>query len=136
MEGEDFESVVGLPVAAGEFDESVVGFGTGVTKKGLAGLLGDFFANELGEFGLLRDMVEVGAVEEGLGLIGNGLGEVGVAVSEGAGGDAGAEVEELVVVLVPDVCALASGNGDGEAAVGVEDEFLCLFGDGHLCGVR
>ncbi len=70
-------------------------------------------------------------MHQGGGLLGDGGGEVGVTMADGAGGDAGAEVEILVSFVIPDFGALATCYGERESAVGLEDVVLGFFVSGH-----
>lgn len=82
VEGDDFVSSGGLAKSSCEFDEPVIGFGSRVGEEDFAGLLDDFFHDELGKVGLGDDVVEVGAVHQGGGLLRDGGGQSGVAMSE------------------------------------------------------
>ena len=97
-EGDEF---VAAGCADGEFHGGFVCFCAGVAEKYFchAGGAGDFF----GEFGLSRDVVEVGAVDEFLCLAADGFYDFWVAVAGGADGDACDEVEVFVLVFVEDV---------------------------------
>jgi len=87
---------------AGEFDEAVNCFGAGVAEEDSAGDADAFFDDELGQIGLGSDLVEIRAMGEFEGLAVEGLGEGAMAVPEGAGGDARAEIEVSFSVLVPE----------------------------------
>ena len=62
-------------------------------------------------------------MEQGLALAGDGGGDGGVVVAERADADAGEQVEVRRVVFVEEFDALAAGEKDGVAVVGVEQEF-------------
>jgi hypothetical protein len=81
----------------------------------------EVFDDEAGELGLLFDAVPVGDVDEGAGLEGDGVGDFGVGVAEGADGDAAGEVEVFFAGAVPEVGAFTALRPDGEAAVIGED---------------
>ena len=98
-----------------ELDGTLVGLGAAVAEEDLvgAGVVGE----PGGELGLLGVEVEVGYVMELLHLGGNGGGQLGIVVAEGAGGNSGDKVQVFLAVGSVDVASLARDQGDGIAAV-------------------
>lgn len=117
--GDDFESALGIAEATSEFEEAFVGFGSGVAEEDLAG------ADELdegeSEMGLGSVMVEVGGMDEGLGLLDESVGDCRMSVAEGADGDAAAEVEVVFAGEIPELAAGTVAEGQVEASVGGHD---------------
>lgn len=107
VEGQDL--VPGLPSGAGpglseapcQFDEPIVGFRSRVAEKDPSGQFEAFINKAPCEFDLLVNLVEITAMDQLAGLPGDRAGQGGVAMSEGAGGKPGAEVQIAVSVLVP-----------------------------------
>ena len=98
-----------------QLDGTLVGLGAAVAEEDLvgAGVVGE----PGGELGLLGVEVEVGYVMELLHLGGNGGGQLGIVVAEGAGGNSGDKVQVFLAVGSVDVAPLAGDQGDGIAAV-------------------
>ena len=65
---------------------------------------------------------------EELGLVDDGLGDFGVAVAAGEGGDAGGEVNVLHVVHAGHLAAMAFEEGDGRG-IGVHETQIVQVGD-------
>lgn len=136
VEGDDFVSSGRLAEASGQLDQSVVGLGSGVGKEDFTGAGEDFFHDELREVGLTGNVVEVGAVHQGVALPGDGSGESRVAVAQRAGRNARAEIEVFPTRVIPHAGAFSSDHGEGKAAVGLEDIMLGFFDAGHGFVVR
>lgn len=79
-------------------------------------MVGEEFSDDGGVF---VDEI-VGTMDEFCGLFGDGARHIGVTMSEIADGDAGSEVQELVVLVVPDVGAFASSD-DHVSVISMED---------------
>ena len=110
--GEDVVAVgaaVALPVAAGELDGALVGFGAGVGEEDAA-VAAEEGVEALREAGLEVVEVQVGDVEEGAGLVRDGVGDGGVGVAEGDDGEAGEEVEVAAAGGVVELGAIARGR--------------------------
>ena len=103
------QRVPGLPSGAGpglseapcQFDEPIVGFRSRVAEKDPSRQFEAFINKAPCEFDLLVNLVEITAMDQLAGLLGDRAGQGGVAMSEGAGGKPGAEVQIAVSVLVP-----------------------------------
>lgn len=94
-----------------QLDGTLVGLGAAVAEEDLvgAGVVGE----PGGELGLLGVKVEVGYVMELFHLGGNGGGQLGVVVAEGAGGNSRDKVQVFLAVGSIDVASLAGDQGDG-----------------------
>ena len=128
IEGDDL--VASRAVFAGQFEESFVGFGAAVAEKDFARVAYEG-GEARGEFGLRAGEVEVGSVDEGGGLGGEGFLQRGVGVAEGVDRDAGGEVEVGAPVFVPHAGAFAADEREREARVGRDDIPLVEFGGGR-----
>lgn len=105
-------AVVG--VLPSELDGTLVGLGAAVAEEDLvgAGVVGE----PGGELGLLGVEVEVGYVVELFHLGGNGGGQLGVVVAEGAGGNSRDKVQVFLAIGTVDVASLAGDQSDGITA--------------------
>ena len=137
LEGEDFVASVsilvgpGVTKAAGKLDEAIVGLRAGVSEEDLTRKLQAFLHEALCEFCLLVDLVEIRTMDQFGGLLGDGLGEGVVSMTEGAGCEARAEIEVAIALGIPEQGALASHRRDGKLGVGREDVFSKFFCGGH-----
>ncbi len=94
----------------GELDRRLVGLGARVREEHAVGE--GMLAEELGELGLLRDVKEVGHVDEGRRLLAQGAHHLRMAVAERRHRDPAGEVEVFLAVRVPDPRTLSSHQGD------------------------
>ncbi len=106
--------IVGM--APGELERGLVGLGPRVAEEHtlVVGERGEALAQRL----LLRDAVVVGYVHEGMRLLGDRPGDLGMRVTQPADGDAGEGVQVLVAVAVPYPRAGALDQGHREPVVG------------------
>mmetsp|Transcript_39783 Transcript_39783/g.67819 ORF Transcript_39783/g.67819 Transcript_39783/m.67819 type:complete len:326 (-) Transcript_39783:101-1078(-) len=88
---------------------------TRITKERLIGTR--ILAQPRGQLTLLRRIIQIANVMQLRHLIGHGLGEGGVVVAQGAGGNAGNEIEVGFAGFVLEGGAGAGDEGDGIAAV-------------------
>ena len=94
----------------GELDGRLVRFGARVREEDAVGE--GMLAEELGQLRLLRDVKQVGHVEEGRRLLAQGAHDLGVAVAERGHRDPAGKVQVLLAVRVPDPRPLPSHEGD------------------------
>lgn len=106
-----------MTVAACQLDGRLVGFGTGIAKEHVvhAGKLNQLFAQE----GLLRNGIDVGAMEQTLRLFADRTGNGGVGVAQPGDGDAAQSVQVTIAVCVVDPHPFAALKGNGHPVVGI-----------------
>ena len=133
-QGDDVDGIPALHlglVAAGQLDGRLVGLGAGVAEEGLAEVSrAEEPAGQL-ELGLLVE--EVAYVPERVRLLHESFVDLVVAVAHGRDGDAGEQVDVFLAVDVPEAGALAVVDGNGVAAVGLEEQFFFIVLDGVKC---
>ena len=120
----------------GRLDESVVRLRAGVREEHLARDLHVVRVHLLGQLRLLRDLIEIRAMQQRARLLADRLGQPRVAVAERAHGDAGAEIEVTFPLLVPDAGTLATRDREGKAAVRRQDMLLEKGGGAHGKGAE
>lgn len=125
----------------GGFECGFDGFEAGVGEDGFGGPEVPAFKGEGAEFfaevGFEGRGVDVAhGVEEGLGLAGGGFDDGGVVVAEAGDAEGAGEVEEAIVVGVPDVDALTAFPEDGEVVTEEGDVlgFVGAEGLGEFAG--
>ena len=128
VSGEDLEAAFVVAEFAREFVQALVGFRAGVAEEDLAGR--KMLYDALGEPALWFVVIEIGDVQEFLGLFREGGGDFRMRMAEGAHGDAAAEVEVAPAIHIPDVAAGTAGEREIEARVGGQDVFREEFADG------
>ena len=119
LEGDDAPPLgmaVGEVVAPRQLDGALAGFGAGVGEEHLVGE--GRLAQPLGEALLAGDAVEVGAVPQLAGLLGQRRDQLGVRVAQRVDGDAAGEIEVALARGGDEPRALALLEGDVLAGVG------------------
>ena len=81
----------------------------------------EVFDDEAGKLSLLLDAVPIRDVDEGAGLVGDGVRDFRMGVTERAHGDAASEVEVFFAGAVPEVRAFTALRPDRKAAVVGQD---------------
>ena len=117
--------------AAGGLDQPVVGLGAGVGEEHLAGDAHVMGVDFLRQFRLLRDLIEIGNMQQFARLLADGGDHARVAVAERADGDAGAEIEVTFPGFIPQAAARAAHRDQRKAPVGGKNMLGKEFGGGH-----
>jgi hypothetical protein len=104
-------------VSPGELDRRLVRLGARIAKERLvrAGVL----AQPIRQLSLLRRVIQVANVMDPTHLIAYGLGQFRIVMTEGAGGDAGHEVEVHLARIVGEGATGSGNEGDGIPTVGL-----------------
>ena len=120
-------AVVVKAVLAGSLDGTLVGLGTGISKKHLvhAGALAQLF----GQLAAGGSVIEVGGVLQLVGLLGDGLGPGQVAVAQAVHADAAGEIQILLALGALGIQAVALFQCNGVAVIGVQDIFVVPLDD-------
>ena len=118
--------LVQLAVAAGDFERAFHGLGAAVAEKHPVHT--GVFNQQRGDVQLGQRVELVGGLDEGSGLLRDGVHHDGGAVAQVVHGPAGHKVDVLFAVGVPDAGAIAADDDHGAAADGLGVVFL-LNGD-------
>ena len=111
-----------LEMLARQLDGRLVGFGAAVAEKDPVGeAMGD---QPLGQLQLRHGIEEVGYVPEGLGLLGQGRGDLRMRMPQIADGDAGQKIGIALAGVVPEGAAAAPGQHDRKAFVGLGNDLV------------
>src|SRR5262245_145103 len=138
LEGDDFVSL---------FTEVIVGIFTGQLDSRLARLraaiaeeaaIGErHLSQHVGQFDLGLNVVQVGHMQKGAGLMANGLHNFGVTMAQVVHPQPGEKVIVYLTIGVPDPHPLAADQGNGGAPVGGGDMGVAAIDQGlitHLKG--
>jgi hypothetical protein len=98
-----------ISISSGDLDGSFVGLGTRVAKENLLGIT--VLTQPIGQGRLLRDVIEVTSVMNSVHLLGNGIIEELVGMSEGASGNSTDAVEVILSVGGIQMASLSVLNG-------------------------
>ena len=121
-QGDDLVPALAVVVKAvfpGCLDGALVGLGPRIAEEHLAHA--GAAAQPLGQLGAGSGVVEVGGVLELVGLLGNRLGPVQVAVAQAVHPDAAGEVQIILALGTIGVEAVALLDDDGVAVIGMQD---------------
>ena len=127
--GNDFKAPFVMTKFTGELEQALIGFGAAIAEEAFT--RANKFHQGLGQLSLQRMVVEIGDMNQALGLLDQSFGDGRVRMAQATDRNASAKIQVAFARNVPKITALTVADDQIETAIGRDYVLLELIADGR-----